>query len=141
MLERVGDSPWLFPIVLMATIAMRFPDGQSRSVPPADACRLVSDAPDRVVLAADLLSPGLGVLADSWHPDWRVAVSTDGGPPRAEPIRRANRIHRAVSLPAGRHVLDFRHHSRTFAWTWPVTLAAWAVVAGVFGWSFARRGP
>jgi hypothetical protein len=132
--------PDLFHGVLVegATDAEMFPEGQSRSVPSADGCRLVSDAPNRVVLEADLVSPGLIVLADSWHPDWHLTVSTDGGPPRAEPIRRANRIHRAVSLPAGRHVLDFRHHSRTFAWTWPVTLAAWAVVAG-FVPSFALR--
>ena len=112
---------------------------QRGSVPSADACRLVSDAPDRVVLVADLVSPGLVVLADSWHPDWKVSVSTDGGPARAEPIRRANRIHRAVSLPAGRHVLEFRHHSRTFAWTWPVTLAAWVVAGGVVAGSLVRR--
>jgi hypothetical protein len=104
---------------------------QRGSVPSADACRLVSDATNRVVLEAHLVSPGLVVVADSWHSDWHVTVSTDGGPPRAEPIRRANRIHRAVSLPAGRHVLEFRHHSRTFAWTWPVTLAAWVLAGGV----------
>jgi len=125
--------PDLFHGVLIegATAAELFPEGRPRTVPAADACRLVSDAPDRVVLAADLVAPGLVVLADSWHPDWKVSVSTDGGPARAEPIRRANRIHRAVSLPAGRHVLEFRHHSRTFAWTWPVTLAAWVVAGGM----------
>jgi hypothetical protein len=121
--------PDLFHGVLVegATARELFPEGNSRTIPTADACRLVSDAADRVVLEADLVSPGLVVLADSWHPDWHVTVSSDGGPPRAEPIRRANRIHRAVSLPTGRHVLEFRHHSRTFAWTWPVTLVAWGV--------------
>jgi len=136
LLKRIAfpnpEVPDLFHGVLIegATVAELFPEGPPRSIPSADACRLVSDAPDRVVLAADLVAPGLVVLADSWHPDWQVSVSSNGGPPRAEPIRRANRIHRAVSLPAGRHVLEFRHHSRTFTWTWPVTLAAWIVAGG-----------
>ena len=99
------------------------------------------DEPQRVVIEADLTAPGLVVLADSWHHDWQVAVSSAGGPPQAAPIRRTNRIHRGVGLPAGRHVLEFRHHSRTFAWTWPVTLAAWGMAGVVCVWSLARRGP
>ena len=134
--------PDLFQGVLVegATARELFPEGQPLSVPSADACRLVSDAANRVVLEADLVSPGVVVLADSWHPDWHVTVSSDGGPPRAERIWRANRIHRAVSLPAGRHVLEFRHHSRTFAWTWPVTLVAWGVAGAAFARSFVGGG-
>ena len=117
-----------------------FPPARQGIVPPdSDMCRLVTDAPNRVVLEADLVSPGMVVLADSWHPDWSVTVSSDGGPPRPEPMLRANRIHRAVSLPAGRHVLEFRHHSRTFAWTATVTLAAWAAAAVALVMSLRRR--
>jgi hypothetical protein len=169
--------PWLFPIVLVATVAVLFsgsvgpglvfafrdslhfyppqillvmllPDGTSLNV--YCILHLALAATGAYLLARDqgCSRPAAIVaghyaaiysLADSWHPDWHVTVSTDGGPPRAEPIRRANRIHRALSLPAGRHVLEFRHHSRTFVWTWPVTLTAWVVAAGVFGGLRFRR--
>jgi len=114
-----------------------FPPGGRAAV--RDAFRMVVDEPQRVVIEADLATPGLVVVADSWHPDWTVSVSSDGGPPRAAPIRRANRIHRGVGLPAGRHVLEFRYRSKTFAWTAPATLAAWAAAAVAVAASF-RRG-
>jgi hypothetical protein len=116
-----------------------FPSGGPDYADVRDACRMVVDEPQRVVIEADLATPGLLVVADSWHPDWTVSVSNDGGPPRPAPIRRTNRIHRGVGLPAGRHVLEFRYRSKTFAWTAPATLAAWAAAAIAVAASF-RRG-
>ena len=93
------------------------------------------DESQRVVVTAELAEPGLVVLADAFHPDWTLTVSSDGADPRPLPIRRVNRIHRGCSLPAGRHVLEFRYHSKTFARTIWITLAAWgsAAVAGGAG--------
>jgi len=105
----------------------------------ADGCRIVHDDAQRVVVEAELAEPGLVVLADAFHPDWSVVVSSDGGPPRLLPILRTNRIHRGVSLPEGRHVLEFRYRSRTFARTWPITAAAWVAAAAAWAWPGSRR--
>lgn len=53
-------------------------------------------------------------------------VTTAGGEPAALPVLRANRIHRACHLLAGRHTLEFTYHSPTFARAVWITLAAWA---------------
>jgi hypothetical protein len=146
LLKRIAfpnrEIPDLFHAAIIEATALDgppFPQGGPDDADVRDACRLVVDEPQRVVIEADLATPGLVVVADSWHRDWTVGVSSDGGPARAAPIRRANRIHRCVGLPAGRHVLEFRYHSKTFAWTAALTLAAWAVAAVAVAASF-RRG-
>ena len=121
------------PVVARATL------GGDKSRPRADRCRIVHDDSQRVVVEAELAEPGVVVLADTYHPDWSVVVSSDGGPPRSLPILRTNRIHRGVSLPEGCHMLEFRYRSRTFARTWPITAAAWAAAAGAWAWSWSRR--
>jgi hypothetical protein len=143
LLKRIAfpnrEIPDLFHAAIVEGTALDgppFPQGGRAAV--RDACRMVVDEPQRVVIEADLATPGLVVVADSWHPDWTVSVSSDGGPPRPAPIRRANRIHRGVGLPTGRHVLEFRYRSKTFAWTAPATLAAWAAAAIAVAASFWR---
>lgn len=121
------------PVIARATA------GAAAGRPRADGCRIVCDESQRVVVEAELAEPGIVVLADTYHPDWSVVVSSDGGPPLWLPILRTNRIHRGVSLPEGRHILEFRYSSRTFARTWPITAAAWAAAAGAWAWSWSRR--
>ena len=67
------------------------------------------DLPGRVVVQADLQSPGLLVLADRWDAGW-VARSGD----RALPIVRANHVLRGVMLPAGRSVVAFSYEPASF---------------------------
>jgi hypothetical protein len=121
---------------VISRAAARAGDGRPR----ADACRIVLDESQRVVVEADLAEPGVVVLADTYHPDWSVMVSSDGGPPRPLPILRTNRIHRGVSLPEGRHMLEFRYRSRTFARTWWITAAAWVAAAAVWVGSVRWNG-
>ena len=96
------------------------------AAPAEDRCRIVVDEPQRVIAEVDLAKPGLVILADSYSDDWQLAVSRDGGQAVPEPILRVNQIHRGCGLPAGRHRLEFRYHSRTFARTWPVSAAMWS---------------
>jgi hypothetical protein len=73
-----------------------------KDAPPATA-KINSYENDRVVVEADV-PPGGGwlVLNDVWHPWWFARV--DGV---EAPILRANVLFRAVSVPAGSHVLTF----------------------------------
>ena len=143
LLKRIAfpnrELPDLFQAAIVegtAADAPPFPQGGPAPAAVRDECRMVVDEPQRVVIEAELAAPGLLLLADTWHPDWTATVSSAGGPPRAAPIRRANRLHRGVGLPAGRHVVEFRYRSRAFAWTAPVTLAAWAAAAVAVAASF-----
>jgi hypothetical protein len=96
-------------------------------LPTEDACRIVVDEPQRVVVEASLANPGMLVLADSFHPDWHAAVCLNDMGQQPVSIHRANLMHRAVSLPAGRHRVEFFHHSQTFTRSVALTLAAWAI--------------
>ncbi|NDC63984.1 MAG: hypothetical protein EBZ59_08405 [Planctomycetia bacterium] len=110
-------------VVVESTVAADLP---VRGDPPAaESCRIVVDEPRRVVVRATLESPGLVVLADTFHPDWHLRVRSNDGPPRDHEILRVNHIQRGCVLPAGRHELTYTHRSKTFERAWPVSLVAW----------------
>ncbi len=77
--------------------------GARASVP----ARVVTWRANRVVLDVDAPADGLVVVAESYDPDWHATV--DG---TARPLLRANLIHRAVELAAGRHRVEFRYLPR-----------------------------
>ena len=127
-------------VIVESAAAVDLPDRTGSDAPDeAESCRIVVDEPRRVVVEAVLSAPGLVALADTFHPDWSLTVQSDGGQPRDQPILRANRIHRGCVLPAGRHMLEFTHRSRTFDRTWPVTVAAWIATLGAAGFTWLRR--
>jgi len=92
----------------------------------ADTCRITIDEPQRVVVEAQLRAPGFVVLADTFHRDWTLRVTRADGQRENLRMFRANRLHRACWLPAGRHRLEYRHHSATFSRTAWVSLLGWA---------------
>lgn len=98
----------------------------------SDGCRITTDESQRVVVEATMAAPGLVVLADSFHPDWSLSVTTDDGPAHKVPILRANRLHRACRLPAGSHRLEFRYRSPTFSRTIWVSVVAWLAAISVY---------
>lgn len=141
-------QPWLDRLRLIAFPSPELPglsrpvvvekdDASVAHVEPAaaraasDECRIVSDESQRVVIECTLADPGVVVLADTFDPDWRLFVTTAGGPRQEQPILRANQIQRACRLPAGRHLLEYEYRSRTFDRTVWITLAAWIAVAAV----------
>ncbi len=71
--------------------------------PPA-AARILSYENTKIVIEADA-PPGGGwlVLNDVWHPWWFATV--DGAQSR---VLRANVMFRAVEVPGGRHLVEFR---------------------------------
>jgi hypothetical protein len=154
-------QPWLDRLRLIAFPSRELPglsipvvvetNGQSdAAVEPAeqavaaaarDECRIVSDESQRVVIECTLAEPGVVVLADTFDPDWKLFVTTAGGPRQEQTVLRANQIQRACRLPAGRHLLEYEYRSRTFDRTVWITLAAWATVAAVFMARFFRQRP
>ena len=134
LLERIAFPNPLLPDLVHHVViegkpadvtAPRAPPASGRS-PPADGCRITIDEPQRVVVEADLAAPGFVVLADTFHHDWTLRLTTADGGVEHPRIFRANRLHRACWLPAGRHRLEYRHRSATFGRTAWVSLVGWA---------------
>jgi membrane protein YfhO len=62
-----------------------------------------------MTIHASLNDTGILILADSYYPGWKAYV--DG---RQEPILKANHFFRAVVLPEGKHVVEFRYEPLSF---------------------------
>lgn len=80
--------------------------------------------PDRVTVRTESESDSFLLLADAWYPGWEAAV--DGV---REKIYRADYAFRAVHVPAGKHVIDFRYRPRSFRNGAVLSLAALALIA------------
>jgi len=73
------------------------------------SAEILSYAPERVEIQVDAPRDGLLVLTDSHYPGWRARTGeTD------LPILRANALHRAVHVPAGRHRVTFEYVPSSF---------------------------
>jgi hypothetical protein len=59
-------------------------------------------SPNRIVVQADLSTPGLLVLSEMWYPGW---WAYDNG--REVKVHRANYLLRSVHLEAGQHAVEF----------------------------------
>jgi hypothetical protein len=89
--------------------------------------------PHRLVCSVDLQEPGLLVVSQNYHPDWKVYVDGD-----EREILRANYILKAVSLTAGSHTVEFVYSSFPFRVGLISTLLSFCVVGYlVYGW---RKG-
>ena len=67
------------------------------------------------LIEADMRTPGVVVLADTWDPGWRATL--DGQPVA---VLRANHMLRGIEVPEGRHVVEMIY--------WPASLQR-----GLFG--------
>lgn len=64
----------------------------------------------RVEIIANLARPGVLVLNDAWHPNWRARVN---GAPHYLGV--VNEAFRGMALPAGRHVIEMTYAPRTLS--------------------------
>ncbi len=92
--------------LLVAGIAA--PMGELRDDPPG-AVRLMRRTADEWHIAVRLERPGFLLINELDHPAWQ-AMASDGRP---LPILRANRLFRAIALPAGEQEITL--HFRPFA--------------------------
>lgn len=72
-------------------------------------CRIVSYAPNRIVIEAECLNPGFLVLSENYYPAWQARVN--GKPAK---IYRGNYLFRVIFLPKGSHRIEFIYRSIYF---------------------------
>jgi hypothetical protein len=68
-----------------------------------------SEFANKSVLAVNSSNPGYLIMADVWYPGWQSFV--DGIP---TPVLKANYLFRAITLPAGEHIVTFAYQPKWF---------------------------
>ena len=110
------------------------PVGTLRRPAEPPTVEVVERGRTRVRVSAETAADGLLVLADPWHPQWRVEV--DGRP--AE-LLRVDHTFRGVRIPAGRHEVVFTYQDRALWLGAAVALATCLALAGL--WAVRSRRP
>ncbi len=80
--------------------------------------------PQHAVLEADLITPGIVVLADVYYPGWKLTI--DGV---AAPIYRVNRLMRGAAVPRGKHTLVYSYEPTSFRLGAMITFAGFVLAA------------
>jgi len=106
-LKRVAAASFDHRESVILEKAPPFPSAQELML--KGQARIVQDNINDLTVEAELDRPGILILADNYYPAWKAYI--DGEP--AE-IIRANYIHRAVFLPAGRHQVLFKFENRHY---------------------------
>jgi hypothetical protein len=86
---------------------------------------ITDEIPSRVVVTAQMETPGLLVLADAWDQGWRAYVNG-----RRVPILRANYALRGVVLPAGSATIEFRYQPASVRLAFCLAGAAAMILSG-----------
>lgn len=113
------------------------PDNPGTGTPagtPRESVDVLDEAPGSVRLDVVLDRPAIVVLADAFDPGWRAAL--DG---KAAPVLRANRMMRAIAVPAGRHEIVYTYRPASVLVGLGVSLAGAILLACAFGWSRNQR--
>jgi len=97
---------------------------------PAGRATVVSRAPGDYEIRAENDAPAYLVLSEAYYPGWEAEV--DGRPTEVLP---ANHLIQAIRLPAGKHEVRIRYHSRFLA----LGVAVAALAALVPGGLLVRR--
>jgi hypothetical protein len=99
-----------------------------------DEVRLVFYTPEQVRVEADMGCPGYLVLSDTDYPGWLAVV--DGRP---QEILRANLLFRAVAIPEGRHLVEFRYEPTSLKAGLALSLFATLTIVGGVAWHMLRH--
>ena len=91
--------------------------------------------PERVIVATDEEQDAVLILTDANYPGWQAAI--DGQP---APIYQANRLFRAVYVPAGVHEIVFSFEPRSFDFGLLISLASLVIASIILtGLLLSRR--
>jgi uncharacterized membrane protein YfhO len=102
--------------------------------PPEGRVRIAVDEPHRVRLRVESDRPAWLLLTDTWSRGWKATL--DGEP---VPVRIGLLAFRAVRVPEGDSVVEFRYEPE---WLGVVPLTAGAgllLLAAAFGWGWWRK--
>jgi hypothetical protein len=99
-----------------------------------DKVDLLVYEPQKVVVKAQTASSGYLLLTDAWYPGWQAKM--DG---QKVPLLRADLIFRAVSIPAGEHVVEFAYRPRPFQIGLLISSCALVLLGGVWVWDRRER--
>jgi len=99
-----------------------------------DEVRLVSYTPEQVRVEVEMGCPGYLILTDAHYPGWLAVV--DGRP---QEILRANLYFRAVPVPEGQHLVEFRYKPASLKTGLALSLFAALSIAGGVAWQLLRR--
>jgi hypothetical protein len=119
--ERMEDPT--FDLARTVLLEAPLPAGFAAPAPAppgaAERATIVAYEPNRVVIEVEAASAAVLVLSDTLHPGWTARL--DG---RAVPLAHANRVMRALPVPAGRHRVEMRYLPSTFVAGALLSLAA-----------------
>lgn len=101
---------------------------------PLSAAQIVRYQSQHVWIEADSAAPALLVLNDANYPGWRAYVN---GQPAA--MVTANYLFRGVFLGPGKSTVEFKYQPRSFQVGVAISLAAFAVLAGLIFHERRRR--
>ncbi|MFQ5912364.1 MAG: YfhO family protein [Nitrospinota bacterium] len=111
--------------------------------PPPDGCEDAGQTgrvtyqeylPAQVSLRVDLACPGILVMSDAYHRNWRAEV--DG---KAAELERANYLMRALALPAGRHEVRLWFEDPWLRYGLFLSGAGLLTLLGLGLWAFRSR--
>lgn len=103
------------------------PDMVASKALAESSVQIASEKPDELTVDASMFKPGFLLLLDTWYPGWKSTVNGVGSP-----ILRADYNFRAVQLPAGKSVVEFRYQPETFRLGVGLCLAGSAITAMPF---------
>lgn len=98
--------------------------------------RIIRYGPQEVEIEATLDTPGILVLNDLYYPGWKAERATDGKQHQLT-VYRANRLMRAVLLPAGTHRVTFSYRPASFRIGAAISAIAW--IALCVALAYGRR--
>lgn len=84
------------------------PDGQTTEEGEAT---ILEYRPDLVIIQTKTATPQFLFLSDNYYPGWKATI--DGKPTL---LYRANYTFRAVEVPPGTHLVEFKYESKTLTW-------------------------
>ena len=94
---------------------------------------VIEDTADTVIVRATAAGPAVLVVRDALAAGWQATVDD-----KPVPVTRADGLFRAVAVPAGEHVVAFRHHTPGYAVGLGVSAVAWLALASALWFSGAR---
>jgi len=91
-------------------------------------------SPNEILLSAQMENPGLLVLSDAYHPDWKAWANG-----KETPVYQTDYLLRSVFLPAGNHEVKFVFQPMSFYFGGLVSLLSFFGILLLYLWSHIKN--